>query len=77
MATTNLSIRIDVDTKREVEELFSNLGMSLSTAFNIFSRQSLRVRGVPFNVTEEVPNAETREAIRQARRIARDPNAKT
>ncbi|MBR4370323.1 MAG: type II toxin-antitoxin system RelB/DinJ family antitoxin [Victivallales bacterium] len=76
MPTTNLSIRIDIDKKKEAEELFRNLGLSLTTAFNIFITQSLRVRGIPFAITEEIPNAETLEAIKEARRIARDPNVK-
>ena len=74
--TTNLSIRIDTDKKREAEELFRNLGMSLTTALNIFISQSLRVRGIPFAITEEIPNAETLEAIKEARRIAHDPTVK-
>ena len=76
MPTTNLSIRIDIDKKQEAEELFRNLGLSLTTAFNIFINQSLRVRGIPFIITEEIPNAETMEAIKEAYRIARDPNVK-
>lgn len=77
MPTTNLSIRMDVTKKREAEELFSNLGMSLTTAFNVFINQALRVRGIPFSITEAVPNAETIEAIREARRIARDLDVKS
>jgi len=77
MPTTNLSIRMDVTKKREAEELFSNLGMSLTTAFNVFINQALRVRGIPFSITEAVPNAETMEAIREARRIARDLDVKS
>ena len=42
MATTNLCIRIDTETKKQAEELFSNLGMSVSTAFSIFVKQALR-----------------------------------
>ena len=64
MATTNLCIRMDAAKKKEAEELFSNLGMNLSTAFNIFISQALRVRGIPFTVTEHV----TPEAIREAHR---------
>lgn len=77
MPTTNLSIRMDVSKKREAEELFNNLGMSLTTAFNVFINQALRVRGIPFSITEAVPNAETMEAIREARRIARDLDVKS
>ena len=76
MATTNLSIRMDTETKQQAEELFGNLGMSISTAFNIFVKQSLRVRGIPFNITENIPNNEMLTVLREARSIARDPKIK-
>ncbi len=76
MATTNLSIRMDTETKQQAEELFGNLGMSISTAFNIFVKQSLRVRGIPFNITENIPNNEMLSVLREARSIARDPKIK-
>lgn len=76
MATTNLSIRMDVETKQQAEQLFENLGMSISTAFNIFVKQALRVRGIPFNVSENLPDSDDYAALREARRIARDPNIK-
>ncbi len=40
--TTNISIRMDTKLKEQAETLFAELGMNLSTAFNIFVRQSLR-----------------------------------
>lgn len=45
MATTNISIRMDSDLKAQADALFGELGMNLSTAFNIFVRQSLRDGG--------------------------------
>ena len=50
MATTNISIRMDSDLKAQAEALFSELGMNLSTAFNVFVRQSLRDGGIPFEI---------------------------
>ena len=76
MAATNLSIRMDAETKRQAEQLFDSLGMSMSTAFNIFVRQALRVRGIPFAITENAPEPEMSSALREARRIARDPKVK-
>ena len=75
MATTNLCIRIDTETKKQAEELFSNLGMSVSTAFSIFVKQALRVRGIPFAITEDVSEADY-SALQEARKIARDPKIK-
>ena len=40
--TTNISIRMDADLKAQADAFFAELGMNLSTAFNIFVRQSLR-----------------------------------
>ena len=38
--TTNISIRMDSELKAQADALFAELGMNLSTAFNIFVRQS-------------------------------------
>ena len=51
MAQTSVNIRMGSATKKNAEELFSQLGINMSTAFNIFIRQSLRVGGIPFEVT--------------------------
>ena len=77
MATTNLCIRIDTETKKQAEELFGNLGMNISTAFSIFVKQALRVRGIPFAITEDVSaGADDYSALQEARKIARDPKIK-
>ena len=75
--STNVTIRMDTEIKHESEELFGNLGMSLSTAINVFLRKSLRTGGFPFDVRlDERPNRETLEAMLEAEKIADDPNAK-
>jgi addiction module RelB/DinJ family antitoxin len=33
--TTNLSIRMDTELKKEAEQLFAELGMNMTTAFNV------------------------------------------
>jgi len=50
MAQTNLTIRIDEDVKHDAETLFNELGMSLSGAINIFFRQAVRERSIPFAI---------------------------
>lgn len=74
--TTNISIRMDADLKAQADALFNELGMNLTTAFNIFVRQSLREGGIPFEVKLEQPNKETIAAMLEAERIARDPSVK-
>lgn len=74
--TTNISIRMDADLKAQADALFSELGMNLSTAFNIFVRQSLREGGIPFAIKMDQSNQETIAAMLEAERIARDPSVK-
>ena len=74
--TSNISIRMDSDLKAAAEALYEELGMNLSTAFNIFVLQSLRERGIPFKITEGTPNKETVSAMLEAERIAKDPSIK-
>ena len=74
--TTNFSVRMDSDIKNQCENLFSELGMNLTTAINVFLRQSLRVGGFPFDVKLEQPNRETIAAMREAERIVHDPDVK-
>lgn len=74
--TTNISIRMDAELKTQADALFAELGMNISTAFNIFVRQSLREGGLPFNVTLNQPNKDTIAAMLEAERIAKDPSVK-
>lgn len=75
-ATTNISIRMDAGLKAQADALFSEFGMSLSTAFNIFVRQSLRDGKIPFEISLSKPNKETIAAMLEGERIAHDPNVK-
>ena len=61
--TTNLSIRIDTELKKQAEHLFSELGMNMTTAFNVFVRQSVRQGKIPIEISLDVPNAETIKAM--------------
>lgn len=74
MTTTNFSIRMDTKIKKQCEELYGDLGMNLTTAINVFLRQSLQVGGLPFEVRKNTPNRETILAMLEAERIAKDPS---
>jgi DNA-damage-inducible protein J len=74
--TTNLTIRMDKELKEQAERLFSELGMNMTTAFIVFVRQAVRQGKIPFEISLNNPNAETRAAMEEARRISRDPDTK-
>ncbi len=63
--TSNLNIRIDPKTKEQAEQLFSNFGMNVSDAVNIFLHQSLIYGGLPFQVKVDKPNVETLKAMQE------------
>lgn len=74
--TSNISIRMDAQLKSRAGALFADLGMNISTAFNIFVRQCLREGRIPFEITLNEPNKETIAAMLEAERIAKDPSIK-
>ena len=75
---SNVSFRIDTEVKNKADALFSELGLSMTTAFNMFLRQSIRTGGIPFDVNiHSLPNQETIDAMLEAERLAKDPNAKS
>jgi DNA-damage-inducible protein J len=74
--TSNVSFRVDTEVKNKADRLFSELGMNMTTAFNIFLRQAIRSGAIPFSITTNTPNAETVAAMLEAERIAHDPNVK-
>ncbi len=75
--STNISIRMDSKLKADADALFESLGMNLSTAFNIFVRQCLLERGIPFKITANcTPNSRTVAAMPEAERISRDSKEK-
>lgn len=74
--TTNVNICMETKLAEQAEQLFADLGMSMSTAFQIFVRQSLREGGIPFHIGENIPNDETVAAMEEAEQIAHDPSVK-
>lgn len=66
MKSVNVTFRVDENLKAQADALFAELGMSLSTAFNIFLRQSVREQQIPFAISKNVPNAVTLAAMEAA-----------
>lgn len=58
-ATTSLTIRLDKTVKSQAQSIYSELGIDMTTAINVFLRQSIRSKGFPFDVNLRSPNKET------------------
>ena len=76
MGQTNINIRMDEGLKQSFDNLCSELGLNMTTAFNIFARTVVRQKGIPFPVALETPNEETMAAIAEVQKMKRDPNKK-
>lgn len=74
---SSVSFRIDTDLKNKADALFAELGLNMTTAFNIFLRQTVREGKIPFAVSLNVENKETVEAMVEELRLENDPNVKT
>lgn len=76
MKATNFSFRLDKDLKKQVETIYGELGINLTTAINVFLRKSVSVSGFPFDVRLEEPNKETYLALLDANKISNNSNLK-
>lgn len=76
MESTNLNIRTDKEVKIAAEKIFEELGLNMTTAINIFLRQTIRENGIPFELKLNTPNETTAAAIEEGRKLAYDKTAK-
>ena len=73
MANTSMNIRMDAEVKRQAEILFSEIGINMTTAINIFLKQAIRENGIPFELKLGYPNATTIEAFKEGDNMLNDP----
>ena len=69
-------VRINPTTKK-ANELFKILGLDMSTAINIFLNQCILRNELPFEVKVPSFKQEVIDAMEEAIRISKDPNAKS
>lgn len=74
MPNISTNIRINDEVKKQSSEIFNNLGLDMSTAVNIFLRQTIRHNGLPFDIKLDTPNSDTLEAIREVELMKQNPN---
>ena len=66
MSQGNICIRIDENIKKQFDSLCSELGLTMSAAINIFVRRVVREQRIPFALSLNDYNEETRKAIEDA-----------
>lgn len=73
MAQTNINIRMDEDLKKDFDTLCNDLGLTMTTAFNVFAKTMVRQQKMPFEVSLNVPNAETIAALEEVEQMKKNP----
>ncbi len=58
---TNINVRTTVDVKKRAEVILNDLGLNLSSAVNLFLKQVINYRGIPFDL--RLPNKATMKAM--------------
>lgn len=77
MANVNVTIRMDSDLKKQADALFNELGMSMTTAITIFAKQAVREQKIPFDISLNIPNEETIEALKEFDKMVSDKDTYT
>ena len=63
MVTEPTNLRLDADTKAQAYEIFAQIGLKPTQAFNLFLRQVALQKGLPFDL--KIPNSQTIEAMNE------------
>ena len=71
-----MNIRMDSEIKQQAKKLFAEFGLDMTTAVNMFLRQSIREHRIPFEIKLETSNIETLAAIEEGERLLKDPETK-
>ena len=72
MEAVNVTIRMDKETKREFDIFCENVGINITTAFNMFVKATLRTRELPFAVTDIDAQRQARKTFGEAFRAAQE-----
>lgn len=74
MGNININIRMDKELKKQFEEFCDDMGMSMTTAINLFVKKAVREYRIPFEIGGEKPNRETIEAMNEIKQMEKDPS---
>ena len=61
--TVTITARVDSEKKRQAEEIFNDIGMTLSGAINVFINEVVMYQGIPFSLRRRVAANRSLEAV--------------
>ena len=75
MAKVSTNINLDENLKKSAQILFADLGMDLTTAVTVYLKQAVREQRIPFEITREIPNKVTANALAEYEEMKAFPGA--
>ena len=72
--TSSINIRMDPELKRQFEEFCSDVGLTMTSAINIFAKKTVAENRIPFEISRERPNQDTLDALREVEQMKADPS---
>ena len=67
VSITNINIRTDYEIKSEAQQIFASLGLDMTTAINLFLRQTVRMNDIPFVLTTKTTQISKTEKLPHSR----------
>lgn len=75
MATTKINVCVDENTKREVELLLDDMGLTMTAAITMYLKRIIIEQGIPFEISARIPNADTIAAMDEFEEMKKNPGA--
>ena len=69
MATTTVSFRTDAELRREADIFFETVGMTMSTAINLYLRKIVMEQRIPFEISVPLLSKESISALKEAEEL--------
>jgi DNA-damage-inducible protein J len=73
--SSNINVRVDTQLKKDAEELFSDLGLTMSSAITLFLRSAVNNDGIPFEIKRVQLNKISEQALAEYDEMKRNPSA--
>ena len=69
MATTTVSFRTDAELRKEADLFFETVGMTMSTAINLYLRKIVMEQRIPFEISVPAMSKESISALKEAEEL--------
>ncbi len=61
--TSAINIQVDSNVKKDATMVLTDLGLSMSSAINLFLKQVVKKNGIPFEITNVTPNKKILDVV--------------